>query len=180
VKAPKPRTDRTRADRIRTARKKPAGEDGWTATYRRSPRTLAQFEAFIAVIHTAEQLQRGLTELLKDEDLSQSQYNMLRVLRGAGDAGLTCGEVGGRLVRHDPDVTRLADRLEQRGLIARTRDERDRRIVRAWITVKGLQMLGRLDAPIDALHEQQFGHLEERQLGELTALLAEAQSRVTG
>jgi DNA-binding MarR family transcriptional regulator len=146
---------------------------------RRSPRTQAQFETYAAVITAAEQLQRGLVELLKHEDLSQAQYNVLRVLRGAGPERLTCGEVGGKLIRHDPDVTRLMDRLERRTLIARTRDTGDRRIVRTRITDKGLRTLARLDAPVDALHEQQFGHMDEGQLADLTRLLAEAQARAT-
>ena len=116
-------------------------------------------------------------ELLKGEELSLSQYNILRILRGAGDAGLACGQVGGRLVRHDPDVTRLMDRLEKRGLIARAREPQDRRVVRTKITAEGLALLGRLDGPIDRLHERQLGHMSERRLATLRSLLAEARAR---
>src|SRR5579871_5322986 len=99
----------------------------------RSPRVQAQFEAYAAVLKAAEDLQRGFSEMLKSHDLSPSQYNVLRVLRGAGAAGLACGEVGDRLIRHDPDITRLLDRLEKRGLVQRVREKADRRVVRTSI-----------------------------------------------
>ena len=138
---------------------------------------VAQVDAYLALITTAERFEREVVELLKRAGLSPSQYNILRILRGAGDAGLACGQVGGRLVRHDPDVTRLMDRLEKRGLIARGREQQDRRIVRTRITGDGLELLESLDAPVDDLHDRQLGHLNERRLGELTALLVEAGAR---
>ena len=154
-----------------TQTKKPA------ARHKRSARTVAQVDAYLALITTAERFEREVVELLKGAGLSPSQYNILRILRGAGDAGLACGQVGGRLVRHDPDVTRLMDRLEQRGLIARAREQQDRRIVRTRITGAGLELLESLDAPVDDLHDRQLGHLNERRLGELTTLLVEAGAR---
>ncbi len=140
----------------------------------RKPRTVAQFEVFSALIVAAEELEREVVELLKGAGLSMSQYNILRILRGAGEAGLACGQVGGRLVKHDPDVTRLMDRLEKRGLIERSREQQDRRIVRTRITAGGLEVLDGLDAPVDDLHERQFGHMSERQLSTLKTLLSEA------
>jgi DNA-binding MarR family transcriptional regulator len=142
----------------------------------RNPRTLAQFTAYASLLRAAESLQRGFAELLKAVDLSPSQYNILRVLRVAGPLGMTCGQVGGQLIRHDPDVTRLMDRLERRALIARSREPEDRRVVRTRITASGLDLIAGLDAPVNALHEQQFGHMSERQLDELSALLATAQT----
>lgn len=141
---------------------------------RRTSRTLAQFDTHVAVLQAAETLQRGFTELLKKVDLSGPQYNVLRVLRGAGSTGMACGEVGGRLIRHDPDVTRLMDRLVGRGLVERVRDARDRRVVRTRITPKGLDVLGNLDEPVDALHERQLGHMSAQALGDLARLLREA------
>ena len=131
----------------------------------------------MALITTAERFERQVVELLKGASLSPSQYNVLRILRGAGEAGLACGQVAGRLVRHDPDVTRLMDRLEKRGLIERAREQQDRRIVRTRITTSGLDLLESLDAPVDRLHDQQLGHMSERRLTELKALLAEAGTR---
>lgn len=153
--------------------KKPA------APRKRSARTVAQVDVFLALITTAERFERQVVELLKVAGLSVSQYNILRILRGAGEAGLTCGQVGGRLIRHDPDVTRLMDRLDKRGLLERSREQQDRRIVRTRITPAGLALLGTLDAPVDDLHERQLGHLSDRRLGELKTLLLEAGSRDT-
>jgi DNA-binding MarR family transcriptional regulator len=143
----------------------------------RSARTTAQFEVFSELLVTAERFEREVVELLKGAELSLSQYNILRILRGAGDAGLACGQVGGRLVRHDPDVTRLMDRLDKRRLIARAREPQDRRVVRTKITPEGLALLGSLDGPIDRLHERQLGHMNERRLATLKSLLAEARAR---
>ena len=152
--------------------------DKWGAPpRRRSARTIAQFEVFSELLVTAERLEREVIELLKGEELSLSQYNILRILRGAGAAGLACGQVGSRLIRHDPDMTRLLDRLEKRGLIGRAREQQDRRVVRTTITPEGLALLGRLDAPLDRLHERQLGHMNERRLSALKTLLAEARTR---
>jgi DNA-binding MarR family transcriptional regulator len=147
------------------------------APRKRSARTVAQVDVFLALITTAERFERQVVELLKVAGLSVSQYNILRILRGAGEAGLACGQVGGRLIRHDPDVTRLMDRLEKRGLLERSREQRDRRIVRTRITPAGLALLATLDAPVDDLHERQLGHMSERRLGELKTLLVEAGTR---
>jgi DNA-binding MarR family transcriptional regulator len=144
---------------------------------RRSARTVAQFEVFSELLVTAERLERDVIELLKGAELSLAQYNVLRILRGAGSAGLACGQVGTRLIRHDPDVTRLLDRLEKRGLIGRAREQQDRRIVRTTITADGLALLAGLDGPLDRLHEQQLGHMNERRLGTLRTLLSEARTR---
>jgi DNA-binding MarR family transcriptional regulator len=145
-----------------------------STTSGRSPRLIAQYRAFEAILRASSELERDFVELLKVHDLSAAQYNVLRILRGAGEAGLSCGQVGGRLMRHDPDVTRLLDRLEKRQLIARVRDTSDRRIVRTRITSDGLDLLAQLDAPVDAIHERQFGHLSETKLRALKALLDEA------
>ena len=144
----------------------------------RAARTATQRDAYLAILQAAEALQRQFAELLKAHDLSLAQYNVMRVLRGAGAAGLACGEVAGRLIRHDPDMTRLLDRLEKRKLTERTREPRDRRVVRTRLTSAGETLLAELDGPVDALHERQFGHIEESKLLALTALLEEARARV--
>jgi DNA-binding MarR family transcriptional regulator len=149
------------------------------APYLRSKRSKTQADAYLAVVRTAEDLQRGFTELLKTSDLSFAQYNVLRILRGAGADGLTCGGVSERLVQHDPDVTRLLDRLEKRALIERHRDQKDRRVVRTAITEGGLALLAELDEPVDAVHEQQMGHMSEARLTELMSLLEEVRPTST-
>jgi DNA-binding MarR family transcriptional regulator len=122
-------------------------------------------------------LSRGLVRVLKTEELSPTQYNVLRILRG-GLEGLACGEIANRMITRDPDVTRLLDRLEKRGLISRCREAKDRRTVMARITPEGLKVLGRLDEPILAAHRRQLGHLGREQLAALEELLSVARSQV--
>jgi DNA-binding MarR family transcriptional regulator len=163
---PKPRGPR-RAGRTSESSATP---EEFAAAPRRTVRTNTQVDTLLAVVETANQLERDVVDLLKSANLTAPQFNVLRILRGAGPEGATCGQVGNRLIRHDPDVTRLVDRLLHRGLVARDRDARDRRIVRTRITRKGLELLRGLDAPLDELHERQFGHLTERQLTDLRDL----------
>ena len=125
------------------------------------------------LLRTTDQLSRRLVPLLKAEELSPTQYNVLRILRGAPE-GLTCGEIGQRMITRDPDITRLLDRLEKRGLIARWRDVKDRRIVLARITPEGLKMLHRLDEPIQEGHRKRLGHLGQERLKALCELLRAA------
>ena len=94
-------------------------------------------EAFLNIQRTADALMRGLEELLKPSGLTQTQYNVLRILRGAKPDGLLCRELSERMVTRDPDITRLLDRLERRGLISRLRDRKDRRALTVRITAAG-------------------------------------------
>ena len=140
-------------------------------------RTSVERGAFLALLKVAGELEREVVELLKARDLSVTQYNVLRILRGASESGATCGEVGSQLIRHDPDVTRLLDRLERNGLIARARDERDRRVVRTRITAAGLALLAELDGPVDELHHRQLGHMSGDSLSSLQELLVNVRRR---
>lgn len=124
----------------------------------------------LEIVRTAELLSRGLVPVLKSEDLSATQYNVLRILRGAPE-GLPCGEIADRMITRDPDVTRLLDRLEKRGLVSRCRETKDRRMVLTRITPKGLQVLSRLDPTITETHKRQLGHLGQERLEALTELL---------
>src|SRR5580658_2732945 len=133
--------------------------------------------AFLDLLRTTDMLSRGLDRILKTEDVSATQYNVLRILRGS-PAGLPCGEIGNRMITRDPDVTRLLDRLEKRGLISRCRETKDRRTVMARITPEGLKVLGRLDEPILAAHRRQLGHLGRERLAALEELLSVARSQV--
>ena len=105
-------------------------------------------EAFLGLQRTADALMRGMVEVLKPSGLSPTQYNILRILRGAGDDGLSCREVGERMISRDPDMTRLLDRLEARQLVARERGRRDRRVITTRITAEGRELLKRLDASV--------------------------------
>src|ERR1700719_860623 len=133
--------------------------------------------AFLELIRTTDMLSRGLVRLLKSEALSPTQYNVLRILRGAPD-GLFCGEIASRMITRDPDVTRLLDRLEKREMISRCREAKDRRTVMARITPEGLRLLARLDEPVQAAHRKQLGHLGRRRLQALTELSRVARSQV--
>jgi DNA-binding MarR family transcriptional regulator len=122
-------------------------------------------------------LSRGPAQVLKTQALSSTQYNVLRILRGSPE-GLPCGEVANRMITRDPDVTRLLDRLEKRGLIARSREAKDRRTVMARITTEGLKVLTRLDEPVQAAHRKQLGHLGRERLRALTQLLQVSRSQM--
>ena len=101
-------------------------------------------EAYLTLVRTADVLTRTVADQLKDFNISETQYNVLRILRGAGPDGHPCSEVGARLLTRDPDVTRLLDRLEKRDLITRARDASDRRVVTIRITPEGLALLKEL------------------------------------
>jgi len=133
--------------------------------------------AFVDLLRTTDLLSRGLVQVLKTEDLSATQYNVLRILRGAPE-GLACGEIASRMITRDPDVTRLLDRLEKRRLISRSRESKDRRTVMARITPEGLALLARLDEPVRAAHRRQLGHLGRERLRALAELLSLARHRV--
>jgi DNA-binding MarR family transcriptional regulator len=133
-------------------------------------------EAFLNLLRTADVLSRGEAVVLKSANLSPNQYNALRILRGAGPDGVTCSEIGDRLIERDPDVTRMIDKLEERGLMRRTRDSRDRRVYRNAITATGLELLAALDEPLGAIHKRQMGHLGQEKLATLISLLEEARS----
>ena len=126
--------------------------------------------AYLDLVRTTEMLSRPLAQVLKMEDVSPAQYNILRILRGSPE-GLTCGEIGNRMISRDPDITRLLDRLEKRGLIARARDQRDRRVVLTRIAADGLGLLSRLDQPVRDMHRKLLGHLGAERLRALAAML---------
>jgi DNA-binding MarR family transcriptional regulator len=133
-------------------------------------------EAFLNIQRTADALTRGLEETLRPSGLTQAQYNVLRILRGAGDSGLLCRELGERMVTRDPDITRLLDRLESRSLVRRERDPRDRRSIVTRITREGLSVLAELDTPVAQLHKRQLAHLDPEQTIQLVALLEAART----
>jgi DNA-binding MarR family transcriptional regulator len=133
-----------------------------------------ELEVFLALLRTSGVLEQKQAHALRAHGLTGTQYNTLRILRGAGDAALTCSDIGERLVTPGPDVTRILDRLEGRGLVRRQRDLDDRRVVRARITEKGLQVLTALDGPIERNMLEILGHMGTEKLKSLLALLSEA------
>jgi len=139
----------------------------------RKPIRLLEEEASLNLVRTADLLSQRLTDLLKPYNLSGTQYNVLRILRGAGEEGVSCKDVGNRLVTRDPDITRLMDRLESRGLIYRDRAKEDRRVVIHKLTADGLAMVNALDEPIESVHQTAMGHMSKSKLRDLIALLEE-------
>jgi DNA-binding MarR family transcriptional regulator len=131
-------------------------------------------ELFLNIVRTADLLQRRGDALFKEAELSANQYNVLRILRGAGAEGLACGEIAARMVTRDPDITRLLDRLEKRGLVKRAREKADRRIVTSRITATGTDLLKRLDEPLQRALKEQLGHMETKQQEALIRLLETA------
>jgi DNA-binding MarR family transcriptional regulator len=130
-----------------------------------------QQEVFLGIVRTAEVIARPFVELFKSAGISAAQYNVLRILRGAGESGLACQEIAQRMVNRDPDLTRLLDRLQAAALLGRQRDHIDRRVVITRITEAGLALLIKLDKPVHDLHIRQFAHLAPDQLRALSGLL---------
>lgn len=137
------------------------------------PSTL-EHQTYLALQGLALRLKEETEQLLKDEGLTLTQFNVLRILRGSNEDALTCGEIAERLLNKDPDVTRLLDRMEKQDLIARARSEKDRRVLLTHLSPQGRATVDRLDSPMLNLHHHQFQHLsvERRQL--LLELLSEA------
>ena len=134
-------------------------------------------EVVLSMLRTADQLAVPMTEVLREANLSLSQYNVLRILRGAGADGLACGEISERMVRRDPDLTRLLDRLEQRGLVTRARSTADRRVVLAMISKEGLHLLDSLDETVHATVKDTLSHMNKERLHALCELLEEARDK---
>lgn len=125
----------------------------------------------MALLRTADVVKRLLTAVVEPHGLTLQQYNVLRILRGAGRDGLPTLEIGTRMVEQAPGVTRLLDRIEAKGLVARERCPRDRRQVLCRITPPGLALLARLDAPVLAADDACFGALRPADVERLLELL---------
>jgi DNA-binding MarR family transcriptional regulator len=132
-------------------------------------------EVVLGIVRIADALTRRLVVALEPLQLTLTQYSALESLRLAGDGGLTCRELAGRLVTRDPDVTRLLDRLEVRGLVSRRRGQSDRRVVRTHITAEGSRLLADVAGPVDG-RAGVLAPLGERKLTDLLALLRAAEA----
>ena len=131
----------------------------------------------VDLFRTADLLARNVEKVLKTADISPTQYNVLRILRGAPE-GLACTEIARRMITRDPDITRLLDRLEKRTLVSRCRETKDRRMVLTRISPQGLRLLRDLDDPITEVHRKQLGHLGREGLHSLEDLLQKARASV--
>jgi DNA-binding MarR family transcriptional regulator len=131
-------------------------------------------QLFVALLRASDSLASQADQLIKANGLTSAQYNVLRILRGAGPEGLPCNTIAERMISRDPDMTRLLDRMEKRDVISRERQIEDRRVVKARITDEGLKLLKKMDAPIRELHKSQFAHMTSARLKTLMDLLTEA------
>ena len=143
----------------------------------RKPFRGIRHEAHLSIMRTAAELEHAMESAVKPHGITATQYNVLRILRGAGPEGLCRSEIGERMVRRVPDVTRLLDRLEEQGLIARARGGGDRRYVTTTITAQGLKVLSKLDGAVDDFHERELGHVGDERLRALVGLLAQVRTR---
>jgi DNA-binding MarR family transcriptional regulator len=140
---------------------------------KRQPFDSPEQEAILNIARTADRFGICFARLFRENGLTPSQYNVLRILRGEGRP-LPILEVADRMVAAVPGITGLIDRLEGMGLLARERSTEDRRVVFVAITARGLELLARLDEPVAVLHNRLIGHLSHDELGELSRLLEKA------
>lgn len=140
------------------------------------PFSSLEHEAQLSILRTSVVLEDSFEQLLKPYGITGTQYNVLRILRGAGADGLCRNEVRGRLLRRMPDATRLLDRMEEAGLVVRARDGADRRLVSTKLTSEGRRLVDALDDEVEQEHQRRLGHLSDRQLRTLVDLLARARS----
>ena len=142
------------------------------------PFDLLEEEAHVSIGRTAALLDRAFAQMLKPHGITPTQYNVLRILRGAGAAGLCRNEVGARLVTPVPDVTRLLDRMADLKLIARQRSDEDRRLVRTHLTAKGLDLVNGLDSVLRPSHQKRLAGISREKLEALVATLAEVRAGI--
>jgi DNA-binding MarR family transcriptional regulator len=136
-------------------------------------------EVYLELVHTSEVATRWVIEALRASDLTAPQFNVLRILKGAGDAGHPCGQIAERMVNHDPDLTRLLDRLEARGLVEKSRDTKDRRVVNARITEAGLDAVARASEDVTDRLRNAMGPMGAPQLEQLADLLESLRAGAT-
>lgn len=142
------------------------------ALKQQKPFTTPEEQAFLGLTLVSLRLAEPWAAFLKQTaGLTTSQYNVLRILRGAHPKGITCGDIAARVLNRDPDITRLIDRLSRDGLALRERDETDRRIVRVSITSAGLALVKRLDQPVGEMTRGALDQLGSRKLAQLNRLL---------
>lgn len=143
----------------------------------RKPFTSLEQEAELSLVRTTALLTDAFEQMVKPYGITGTQYNVLRILRGAEPEGLCRNELRDRMLTRMPDVTRLLDRMEEAELVTREREEEDRRQVRTRITRRGMKMLDELDAVVAAAHRRRMGHLSREQLRMLIELLERIRER---
>ena len=140
------------------------------------PFSSVQQEALLNILRTGNMVSDCLERMLKPYKITGTQYNVLRILRGAEPNGLCRNEVRERLLNRMPDATRLLDRMEEAGLVTRSRETDDRRMVTTRITHQGRKLVDSLDAPVSAEHRRQIGHMTENELHSIIKLLTKVRN----
>jgi DNA-binding MarR family transcriptional regulator len=135
------------------------------------PFTCREQEAYLSLLRTADALESKVEAKLKEFGLTGTQYNALRILRGAGPDGIPCSEIGERMITRDPDITRLLDRLQKRGLVERSRGKQDRRVIYGKIAAAGLKLLREMDSPVEKHGRELLRHVSQTDLKLLIDLL---------
>jgi DNA-binding MarR family transcriptional regulator len=143
---------------------------------KKQPFDSPEIEAFLNILRTSSVLKCPFDRLFKHHGISSAGYNVLRILKAAGEDGATCSAVGKMLVASVPDVTRLIDRLTEDKLVDRKRETQDRRVVMVKITPRGLALLDKLLEPLETLHKSQLSHMSATDLQTLSRLLELARS----
>ena len=133
-----------------------------------------ELEAHLNISRTANVLAGKIQPIVKAEGLAESQYNALRIVRGAGKDCIPCLEIAARLVTRVPDITRLVDKLEKAGLVKRKRSTEDRRVVHIVLTAKGRKVIEKLEGPLNRTHRDNLKHMTRKELEDLNRLLVKA------
>lgn len=141
------------------------------------PFASAEEEALLNLVRTSDCVTRALRRKIRPWGITATQYNVLRILRGAQPAGLTCSEIGSRMVTAEPDITRLLGRLKALKLIRQQHDRQDRRVVRTQISDAGLKLLAEMDPVIARAPQELLGHMNSENLGTLIRLLERARQQ---
>jgi DNA-binding MarR family transcriptional regulator len=134
-------------------------------------------EALLNLMRTADCLQRAMQRSTKAWHITSTQYNVLRILRGAHPGGLACSAIGDRMITAEPDITRLLGRLKALKLIRQQRDKKDRRVVTTFIADAGLALLAEMDPVVSQSPTRMLGHLTDGELQEFVRLLEKARQK---
>ena len=141
------------------------------------PFTSREEEAFLNLIRSADVCMRYFRRRTRSWGITGTQYNVLRILRSAGTQGLTCAEIGRRMITLEPDVTRLLNRLKTLKFIQQSRDRNDRRVVWTQITAAGLELIDAMDSVVNRVPMDLLGHMDQQEIVEFNRLLELARSR---
>jgi DNA-binding MarR family transcriptional regulator len=136
-----------------------------------SPFASLEEEALLNLLRSSDVLHRAFHRRMRDWGVTSTQYNVLRILRGAQPRGLTCAAIGSRMITAEPDITRLLGRLKKLKLVKQQRDRCDRRVVWTQISETGLELLTAMDPVIDQVPRELLGHMSKAELTDLTRLL---------